>query len=47
VLVEFSRASLVDWKTVGLAAAAAVALWWKIDLLLIVACAAMLSVLVF
>jgi chromate transporter len=47
VLVEFSRASLVDWKTVGLAAAAALALWWKIDLLLIVAGAAMLSVLVF
>jgi chromate transporter len=47
VLVEFSRASLVDWKTVGLAAAAALALWWKIDLLLIVAGAAMLSILVF
>ena len=47
VLVEFSRASLVDWKTVGLTTAAAVALWWKIDLLLIVAGAAMLSILVF
>ena len=47
VLVEFGRASLVDWKTVGLAAAAALALWWKIDLLLIVAGAAMLSILVF
>jgi chromate transporter len=47
VLVEFSRASLVDWKTVGLAAAAALALWRKIDLLLIVAGAAMLSILVF
>ncbi len=46
VLVEFGRASLVDWKTVGLAAAAAVALWWKIDLLLIVAGAAILSILV-
>ena len=47
VLVEFSRASLVDWKTVGLTTAAAVALWWKIDLLLIVAGAAILSILVF
>ena len=47
VLVEFSRASLADWKTVGLTTAAAVALWWKIDLLLIVAGAAILSILVF
>jgi chromate transporter len=47
VLVEFGRASLVDWKTIGLASAAALALWWKIDLLLIVAGAAVLSILVF
>ncbi|HVO34160.1 MAG TPA: chromate transporter [Gemmatimonadales bacterium] len=47
VLVEFGRASLVDWKTVGLATAAALALWWKIDLLLIVAGAAIFSILVF
>jgi chromate transporter len=46
MLVEFGRASLVDWRTVGLAAAAVIALWWKIDLLLIVAGAAMLSILV-
>jgi chromate transporter len=47
VLVEFARASLVDWKTVGLATAAAIALWWKVDLLLIVGGAAILSVLMF
>ena len=47
VLVEFGRASLVDWKTVGLATAAALALWGKIDLLLIVAGAAIVSILVF
>jgi chromate transporter len=47
VLVEFGRASLVDWKTVGLATATAIALWWKIDLLLIVAGAAILSILMF
>jgi len=47
VLVEFGRASLVDWKTAALATAAALALWWKIDLLLIVAGAAIFSILVF
>ena len=36
-----------SWKTVGLATAAAIALWSKIDLLLIVAGAAILSILVF
>ncbi len=45
VLLEFARASLDDWKTVAIASAAAIALWRKVDLLLIVAAAVPVSVL--
>jgi chromate transporter len=46
VLVQFGQASLVDWKAWGLAAAAFLALRWKVDLLVIVGVTALLSVLV-
>jgi chromate transporter len=47
VLWQFGRASLVDWKTWGLAAAAFLALRWKIDLLILVGVVAGISVLFF
>ncbi len=47
VLVQFGQASLVDWKTWALAAAAFVAFRWKVDLLVIVGAAALISILVF
>ena len=47
VLWQFGRASLVDWKTWGLAAAAFFALRWKLDLLVIVGVVALLSILIF
>ena len=47
VLWQFGQASLVDWKTWALAAAAFTALWRKVDLLMIVSTAALISVLVF
>ncbi|MBI3121412.1 MAG: chromate transporter [candidate division NC10 bacterium] len=47
VLWQFGQASLVDWKTWGLAAAAFIALWRKVDLLVIVGVAALLSILIF
>jgi chromate transporter len=46
VLLDFARASLDDWKTVAIACAATIALWRKVDLLLIVAAAVLVSVLV-
>jgi chromate transporter len=46
VLFEFARASLDGWKTVAIALAAAIALWRKVDLLLVVAGAAVVSVLI-
>jgi chromate transporter len=45
VLLQFGRASLVDWRTWGLAVAAFLALRWKVDLLVIVGVTALLSVL--
>ena len=47
VLWQFGRASLVDWKTWGLATAAFLALRWKVDLLVIVGVVAVVSVLIF
>jgi chromate transporter len=47
VLLQFGQASLVDWKTWGLAAAAFIALWRKVDLLVIIGVAALISILVF
>jgi chromate transporter len=47
VLWQFGRASLVDWKTWGLAAAAFLALRWKVDLLVIVGVVALLSIAIF
>ncbi len=47
VLWQFGQTSLVDWKTWALAAAAFIALLWKVDLLVIVSVAALLSILVF
>lgn len=47
VLWQFGQASLVDWKTWVLMAAAWIALWRKVDLLLIVAVGAVLSLLLF
>jgi chromate transporter len=47
VLWQFGRASLVDWKTWGVAAAAFLALRWQADLLIIVGAVAVLSVLIF
>jgi chromate transporter len=47
VAYHFGREALVDWTTWGLMAAAWLALWWKVDLLLIVGVGAAISVLVF
>jgi chromate transporter len=47
VLLEFGRASLVDWKSWSLMAAAWIALWRKVDLLIIVGVGTVLSVLFF
>jgi chromate transporter len=47
VLLQFGQASLVDWKTWVLALGAAAALWWEVDLLVIVGATAILSILVF
>ncbi len=47
VLWQFGQASLVDWKTWALAAAAFLALRWKVDLLAIVGVVAILSVMIF
>jgi chromate transporter len=47
VVYQFGRASLVDWKTWGLAAGALIALHRKVDLLVIVAVAALLAVFAF
>lgn len=44
VLLQFSQASLIDWKTWGITLAAFVALWWKVDLLWIVAAVAVIAV---
>jgi chromate transporter len=47
VAYHFGREALVDWKAWGVMAAAWLALWRKVDLLLIVGVGAALSVLVF
>jgi len=47
VAYHFGREALVDWKTWGVMAAAWLALWRKVDLLLIVGAGAVLSMLVF
>jgi len=47
VLWQFGQASLVDWKTWGMAAAAFLALRWRVDLLVIVGAVALLSILIF
>lgn len=47
VLLQFGQASLVEWKTWALAAAAFIALWRKVDLLVIVGAAALISIVVF
>ncbi len=47
VLWQFGRASLVDWKTWGLAVAAFLALRWKVDLLVTVGVVALLSIVIF
>ncbi len=47
VLWQFGRASLVDWKTWAIAAAAFLAIRWKVDLLLIVGIVALLSIMIF
>jgi chromate transporter len=47
VLLQFGQASLVEWKTWALAVAAFIALWRKVDLLVIVGVAALLSILIF
>jgi chromate transporter len=47
VLWQFGRASLVDWKTGAVAAAAFLALRWKVDLLIIVGGVAAVSMLLF
>lgn len=47
VAYHFGREALVDWKTWGVMAAAWLALWKKVDLLLIVGVGAALSLLVF
>lgn len=47
VLWQFGQASLVDWKTWGLMAAAWIALWRKVDLLIVVGVGSVLSVLLF
>ena len=47
VLWQFGRASLVDWKTWAVAAAAFLVLHWKVDLLVIVGGVAVVSMLIF
>jgi chromate transporter len=47
VAYHFGRVALVDWRTWGLMGAAWVALWRRVDLLLIVGVGAVLSVLLF
>src|SRR5512136_953118 len=47
VAYHFGREALVDWPTWGVMAAAWLALWRKVDLLLIVGVGAVLSILVF
>jgi len=47
VLLQFGQASLVEWKTWALAVAAFIALWRKVDLLVIVGVAAFLSIVIF
>ncbi len=47
VLLQFGRASLIDWKTSAIALAVFVALRRKVDLLLIVAAVAVTSVVIF
>jgi chromate transporter len=47
VLWQFGQASLVDWKTWGLAAGAFLALRWKVDLLVIVGVVALVSIVIF
>ncbi len=47
VLWQFGQTSLVDWKTWALAAAAFLALRWKVDLLVTVGIVGLLSVLIF
>jgi chromate transporter len=47
VLYQFGRASLVDWKTWGMATGALIALRRQVDLLIVVAVAAVVAVLVF
>ena len=44
VLLQFGQASLVDWKTSAVAAAAFIALWRKVDLLIIVGAVALISI---
>ena len=44
VLLQFGQASLIDWKTGGIALAAFLALWRKVDLLVIVAAVAVISI---
>jgi chromate transporter len=44
---RFAQEALVDWRTWGLMVAAWMALWWKVDLLVIVAVGAVISVLLF
>jgi chromate transporter len=47
VAYHFAREALVDWKTWGVMAAAWLALWRKVDLLLVVGLGAAISMLVF
>jgi chromate transporter len=47
VAYHFAREALVDWKTWGVMAAAWLALWRKVDLLLVVGVGAALSVVLF
>jgi chromate transporter len=47
VAYHFGREALVDWKTWALMGAAWLALWRKVDLLLVVGVGAALSMLVF
>ncbi len=47
VLWQFGQTSLVDWRTGVLMAAAWIALWRKVDLLLIVGVTALLSIVLF
>ena len=47
VAYHFAREALVDWQTWALMGAAWLALWWKVDLLLVVGVGAALSVVLF